>query len=345
MIATGARAFVPPIPGLQEAGYLTNESVFELTELPQRMVVIGGGPIGSEMAQTFARFGTEVIQVEKSSHVLANDDAEAAAVVQAAMVRSGVRLLLNSQVERVDVDGNQRIAFIQTPDGVVEERVDHILIGAGRVPNVDLNLEAVGVKYTERHGVEVDDYLRTSNSRIFAAGDVASRFKFTHAADFLARTVIQNALVASYTRAFGWKKASDLVIPWATYTSPELAHVGLTESKANESGVEVDVYKVDFEHLDRAILEGDTEGFVKFVCRKGSDEILGGTIVSERAGDMIGEITLALQKKVGLGSVASVIHPYPTIGEAIRKAGDQYNKTKLTPFAARVFKNFFRWTR
>ena len=345
VVATGARAFVPSIPGLEEAGYLTNETVFELTELPKRLIVIGGGPIGSEMAQTFARFGADVIQVEKSAHVLSNDDTEAAAVVQKAMQRSGVSQLLNSEVERVDVRDGETVAVIRTPEGVREEAVDDILIGAGRVPNVQLGLDAVGVRYSERYGIEVDDYLRTSNPRIYAAGDVASRFKFTHAADFLARAVIQNALVASKIKVAGWKKASDLVIPWATYTSPELAHVGKTAAEAEAEGVEVDVYKVPFEHLDRAILEGDTEGFVKIVTRKGSDEILGGTIVSDRAGDMIGEIALAIQKKIGLGSIASVIHPYPTVGEAIRKAGDLYNKTRLTPFAAKVFKRFLAWTR
>lgn len=345
VIATGAKAFVPPIPGLKEAGYLTNENVFELTELPSRLVIVGGGPIGSELAQTFARFGTDVIQVEKSGHVLANDDAEAAAVVQAAMQRSGVTQLLNSEIERVETAGGQKIVYIKTPEGIREEAVDHVLIGAGRVPNVGLNLEAAGVKYTERHGVEVDDYLRTSNPKIYAAGDVASRFKFTHAADFLARAVIQNALVASVIKVGGWKKASDLVIPWATYTTPELAHVGKTQDQASKEGIETDVYKVEFEHLDRAILDGDTEGFVKIVTKKGTDEIIGGTIVAERAGDMIGEITLAIQKKVGLGTIASVIHPYPTVGEAIRKAGDLYNKTKLTPTAAKAFKWLFAKTR
>lgn len=345
VIATGAKAFVPPIPGLTEAGFLTNENVFELTELPQRLIVVGGGPIGSEMAQTFARFGSEVIQVEKSAHVLSNDDAEAAAVVQEAMQLSGVIQLLNSEIERVETAGDKKIAYIKTPEGVREETVDHILIGAGRVPNVNLNLEAAGVKYSERHGVEVDDYLRTSNPNIFAAGDIASKYKFTHAADFLARAVIQNALVASVIKVGGWKKASDLVVPWATYTTPELAHVGKTEEQAKKDGIETDVYKVSFEHLDRAILDGDTEGFVKIVTKKGTDEIIGGTIVSERAGDMIGEITLAIQKKIGLGSIASVIHPYPTVGEAIRKAGDLYNKTRLTPTAAKAFKWLFTKTR
>lgn len=345
VIATGARAFVPPIDGLEEAGFLTNETLFELTELPGRIAVIGGGPIGSEMAQTFARFGSQVLQIEKSDRIMANDDPEAAEIVAESMKRNGVRHLFESEVENVVADDRGRVLSIRTPDGVIEEVVDHILIGAGRVPNVQLGLDAVGVRFDERHGVEVDDYLRTSNPKIFAAGDVASRFKFTHAADFMARAVIQNALVASFVRVAGWKNASDLVIPWATYTTPEVAHVGLTQSKAADDGVEIDVYKVDLEHLDRAILDGDTEGFVKILVKKGTDEIVGGTIVAERAGDMIGEITLAMQQKIGLGSVASVIHPYPTIGEAIRKAGDQYNKTRLTPFAAKMFERLFRWTR
>lgn len=345
VIATGARAFVPNIPGLKEAGYLTNATIFELTEQPNRLAVLGGGPIGSELAQTFASLGVNVVQIEQGPQILSNDDPEAAAIVQKSLVDHGVRLLLETQLTSVRADGNEKVLTLKTPSGEQTERVDNILVATGRTPNVELGLEAASVEYDLRKGVIVDDYLRTSNPRIFAAGDVASRFKFTHAADFLARTAIQNALVASFIRVAGWKKASNLRIPWCTYTTPEVAHVGLTVQVAAEQGTAVDVYKVDFEHLDRAILEKATDGFVKIVCRKGSDKILGGTIVAERAGDMIGEITMAMQNKIGLGSIASVIHPYPTIGEAIRKAGDAYNKTRLTPTAAGLFKRFFRWTR
>lgn len=345
VVATGARAFVPDVPGLREAGFLTNETVFELTQRPDRLAVVGGGPIGCELAQTFASLGSRVVQVEQGGRILPKDDPEASSLVMQSMAQSGVCLRLNSRLQRVDVDGSDKLLHIETPDGEITERVDQILIATGRVPNVDLNLEAAGVRYDARNGIEVDDYLRTSNPRIFAAGDVASKYQFTHAADFLARIAIQNALVASVIRVAAWKRASDLIIPWSTYTSPEVAQVGATENAAAEQGIDVDVYKVDFSHLDRAILESAKEGFVKIVCRQGSDEIIGGTIVAERAGDMIGEITMAMQSKIGLGALASVIHPYPTIGEAIRKAGDQYNKTRLTPAKAKLLRKFFKWTR
>ncbi|APZ96485.1 Mercuric reductase [Fuerstiella marisgermanici] len=335
VIATGARASAPPIPGLDSVDYLTNENLFSLTELPQRFGIVGSGPIGSEMAQSFARFGSEVFLFERDGHILTREDADAAAVVQKQFERDGVHLMLNSNNMAVKPTDDGKICVSAVQNGVPSDTVvDQLLIAVGRAPNTDgLNLEAVNVKY-DRPGIEVNDNLQTTNPRIYAAGDICSKYKFTHAADFQARIVIQNALFA--VGPFGKKKASDLIIPWATYTSPEIAHVGMYEHDAKDAGVEIDTYIQEFADVDRAILEGQDEGFVKVHTKKGTDEIVGATIVAENAGDMISEITVAMTSKVGLSKIASAIHPYPTQAEAIRKLGDQINRTKLTPLARKV---------
>lgn len=328
VIATGARAAVPPIPGLAEAGYLTNETIFNLTELPASLAVIGGGPIGCELAQTFARFGSQVTLIDMEGHVLVREDADAAEVVQKALQRDGVRLELNAKIAEARrgavVIGNKEIP------------ADRILVAAGRAPNIEgLGLEAAGVRFTKQ-GVEVDDHLRTSNKNVFACGDVASRFQFTHVADAQARIVIQNALF------FGRSKASALTIPWCTYTTPEIAHVGLYEKDAKERGISVDTLTVPLSSVDRAILDGADEGFLRLHLEKGKDRILGATLVAEHAGDMIGELCLAITHGIGLGKIASVIHPYPTQGEVIKKAADQWRRTRLTPGVKKLFERWFR---
>ncbi|HEX3129571.1 MAG TPA: mercuric reductase [Thermoanaerobaculia bacterium] len=328
VIATGGRAAVPPIRGLAEAGYRTNETIFNLTELPERLVVIGGGPIGCELAQAFARLGSRVTLLDKYSHILIREDADAAEVVQKAMLRDGVQLEFQAKVQEV----RGRTVVIEGR----EIEADEILIAAGRTPNVEnLGLEAAGVKYGKK-GVEVDDNLRTSNRNVFACGDVASRYQFTHIADAQARIVIQNALF------FGRAKASTLTVPWCTYTSPEIAHVGLYEKEARERGMEVDTLTVQLSTVDRAILDGADEGFLRLHLEKGKDRILGATLVAEHAGDMIGELCLAITHNIGLGKVASVIHPYPTQGEIVKKAADQWRRTKLTPGVKKLFERWFR---
>ncbi len=335
VIATGARASAPPIPGLDSVPYLTNENLFSLTELPKRFGIIGAGPIGVEMAQSFARFGSEVFLFEQANQVLLREDADAAAVVQKQLLRDGVKLVLGSEDQRISPTDNDKIRVVGKQQGKPYDIVvDQLLVAVGRAPNTDgLDLESVNVDY-DRTGVQVNDNLQTTNSRIYAAGDICSKYKFTHAADFQARIVIQNALFA--IGPFGKKRASDLLIPWATYTSPEIAHVGMYPNDAKEAGVEIDTYVQHFAHVDRAILEGKDEGFVKVHTRKGTDKIVGATIVAENAGDMISEITVAMTNKIGLAKIGATIHPYPTQAEAIRKLGDQFNKTKLTSFSKRV---------
>ena len=340
VIATGARAASPPIPGLGEIDALTNETLFSLTELPQRMTLIGGGPIGCEMAQAFACFGCEVTLIEKGSHVLSREDADAAQIVQTAITADGVHLKLDASVVRFEKRGGQKVTIYE--QGGIEHEVlgDQVLISIGRSPNVHhMGLENVGVQFDQRRGIQVNDRMQTTHGMIYAAGDVASTYKFTHAADFQARIVIGNALFK------GRSKASNLVIPWVTYTSPELAHVGITAEVAETLEVSIDTYTQDFSGVDRAILAGQTTGFAKVHVKRGTDQIVGATIVAENAGDMISEITLAMTHGIGLKKIASTIHPYPTVADAIRKLGDQYNKTRLTPTVSRLFKTWLRWTR
>ena len=340
VIATGARAAAPPIEGLDHVDYLTNESVFSLTELPGRFGIIGGGPIGSEMAQAFARFGSEVFLFEQSGHILSREDSAAAEIVQRQLESDGVNLVLNAENMKLHSQGGG-ISVEVTQNGTGKTVVvDQLLVAVGRRPNTGgLNLESVGVLY-DKTGVIVGDHLQTSNPRIFAAGDICSRLKFTHAADFQARIVIQNALFA--LGPFGKKRVSDLLIPWATYTSPEIAHVGMYPADAEKAGIEIDTYIQSLEHNDRAILEGSNEGFVKVHTKKGTDKIVGATIVAEHAGDLISEITVAMKNNVGLSAVGSTIHPYPTQAEAIRKLGDQFNKTRLTSTSAKLLKFLMR---
>jgi dihydrolipoamide dehydrogenase len=339
VIATGARAAHPPEEGLQETGFLTNETIFNLTELPQRLIVIGGGPIGCELAQAFRRFGSEVTIIQHS-RFLPKEDPDASAILSRIFEREGIRVLLNAKVLRArktDV-GKEVVAEVDGKEQSIQG--DEILIGAGRAPNVEgLNLEAVGVEFDSRQGVEVNDYLQTTNPRIYAAGDVCMAWKFTHAADAAARIVIQNTLFR------GHAKLSTLNMPWCTYTDPEVAHVGLYEADAREKGIKTDTFKVEMSAIDRARTDGETEGFIKVLVRKRTDQILGATIVSTHAGEMISEITTAMAAKAGLKTLSGVIHPYPTQAEAIKRVADAYNRTRLTPTVKKLFAKWMAWQR
>ena len=340
VITTGARAWHPSIPGLAEAGYLTNETIFSLTELPSRLGIIGAGPIGCEMAQTFARFGSEVHLFEGAEQILIREDSDAAKIVEKQMVRDGVNLICCGKVVGVETTSTGKVVKHEREGEVESIEVDEILVGVGRSPNVQgLGLETVGVEYDNRKGIKVNDRLQTTNSLIFAAGDVCSRFKFTHTADAMARIVIGNALFK------GRAKVSALTIPWCTYTDPEIAHVGLYDKEAEEKGLKVKTFIQPLADIDRAILEGEDEGFVKVHVQEGTDKILGATIVARHAGEMINEITLAMVGGLGLGTIAKTIHPYPTQAEAIKRTGDAFNRTRLTPFVSGLMKKWLAWTR
>lgn len=331
-LCTGARAALPEISGINQSAVLTNETLFSLAEFPRRLAVIGGGPIGCEMAQCFARLGSQVTLYEPSDRVLNKDDSDAARIVMEAFRREGVSIRTNTRVE--SLRRSDSVTSVVSRGGTEEHHdpFDAVLVATGRAPNVEgLDLEAAGIAY-DKHGVTVDDRLRTTNPRVYAAGDICSRFKFTHAADFQARIVIQNALF------WGRAKASQLIIPWCTYTSPEVAHVGLLPSDAEQQGIAIDTFTQPLSGVDRAILDSETGGFVKVHVRRGTDRIVGATIVAAHAGEMISEVTLAMRNGIGLKGLASTIHPYPTQADALRKIGDQYNKTRLTPFAQRLLK-------
>ena len=337
-IATGTRAAAPSIPGLDAAGFLTNETVFSLTALPHRLIVIGGGPVGCELAQAFRRFGSRVTLLEMAPTIMPQEDPDAVRILKDSLLRDGIDVREGIRIESVQtVAGGKRVRI----EGVEHEiEADEILVAAGRIPIVDgLNLEAAGVDYDRRTGVKVNDRLQSSNPRIYAAGDICSPYRFTHAADAAARIVIRNALF------MGRERASALTIPWCTYTDPEIAHVGLYESQAEARGIAIRTFMQPLSDVDRAVLDGETAGLVKVHVKKGTDQIVGATVAAKHAGEMISELTLAMVGGLGLGTIARTIHPYPTQAEAIRKIGDAYNRTRLTPTLSRLFHHWMSWTR
>jgi pyruvate/2-oxoglutarate dehydrogenase complex dihydrolipoamide dehydrogenase (E3) component len=341
VVATGARPAALPVAGLAEAGFLTNETVFDLTECPRRLAVIGAGPIGCELAQAFGRLGSEVVVLHADRHVLPREDADAAGIVQARLLEEGVRLVHACLVEGVELRDAEKLVRFRHADGREEQvAVDEILLAVGRTPNVEgLDLETAGVEFDSRVGVRVDDHLRTTNPRVFAAGDVCMDWKFTHAADAAAKIVVQNALFHPTARL------SSLIMPWCTYTDPELAHVGLSEHEAREQGIAIDTYRVPLADVNRAVIDGEEQGFVKIHVRKGRDEILGATIVAAHAGEMISEVTLAMVGRLGLGTLLKVIHPYPTQAEGIVRAAGLWRRATFTPTLKWLFERWLAWRR
>ncbi len=344
-ICTGARAAAPPIPGLNDVGYLTNETVFSLTTLPTRLAIIGGGPIGCELAQAFARFGSQVTLLEQLDDILPREDPDAADIVRKRMERDGVTFALGIKVNAVQHRDHQKVIHYTSHDGSeLELTVDDILVGAGRAPNIDgLGLEKAGVKF-DSTGVTVDPSLRTSNRRIYAAGDVCFPFKFTHTADAMAQIVIQNAL---FPHPFGLGKADthSLIIPWCTFTEPEVAHVGMYETDATAKGIKVETFTLPLTEVDRAILDGESEGFIRVHVREGTDTIVGATIVAGHAGSLISEITVAMQAGKGLSLIGNTIHPYPTQSEAIRKVANLLRKKRFSSQQKSLLGHWFQWTR
>lgn len=347
VIATGGYPALPSIRGLAELhgeaekpasgsarpGVYTNETFFNMTAKPNRLVVIGSGVIGMELAQAMQRLGSQVTMFGRSGKVLPKEDSDLASLVKAQLVADGVQFQLNvsqyvsiARTGAVSEEGYPEMVMQTVEKGEKKEyKFDAILIAAGRKPNVTgMDLEKAGVEYDVKVGLKVSDGLQTTNPRIYGVGDCCSAFKFTHAADFMARMVIRNALF------LGKEKMSNLLIPYATFTSPEIAHVGLYESDLTEKNIGFNTFEKHFEHNDRAICDGNTVGMVRIHVDGKSDKILGASIVGEGAGNMISEITLAMESGTGLGQLASVIHPYPTTAQAIAHTGDLYNKTRLT---------------
>jgi len=343
VIATGSRAVIPKIEGIETVPYFTNETIFdELKEKPESMIVLGGGPIGCELGQALSRLGVKVTIVEYVPQILAPEDIDVGQFMQKRFEAEGITVQHCTEATRVSMrDGLITLEGNYKPPGVAQgspvQFTGHaLLLAVGRCPMMKaLNLEAAGVKYTA-NAVEVNDYLQTSQPHIYAAGDIANRLKFTHTADYTARVVIRNILMPFQ---FLRQKVEWSVVPWCTYTDPEVAHIGLGEKEAQQKKIEYDLFVVSLQDVDRAVVESEDAGFAKVLTEKGSDKILGATIVAPHAGDLLHEFVLAMSAKIGLGKIASMIHAYPTFAELARKAGDKYNKTRLTPRA----KNIFSW--
>ena len=346
VIATGARAALPPIAGLAGAAPRTNETIFDLGARPGRLVVIGGGPIGCELAQAFAGHGTAVTLLEGGPRLLARDEPDAARLVAASLVRGGTTVRTSARITAVarEADGAVRVAY-EHDGGMHVATGDELLVAAGRAPNVEgLDLERADVA-SSRQGITVDATLRTSNPRIFAIGDVLGGAQFTHVADAHARLVVANALF----RGIGGGRADRLVVPRVTYTTPEVASVGVVAgaSAAPDAHAErdapADVVRVDFAHVDRAVVEDATEGFLAVHLRRGGDRIVGATIVGEHAGELLMPLVHAMTHGIGLGALGRTIHPYPTRSEIVRKAADQYRRRALTPGRAALLRRALRW--
>jgi pyruvate/2-oxoglutarate dehydrogenase complex dihydrolipoamide dehydrogenase (E3) component len=341
ILATGARPSLPGIPGLDGAGVLTNETLFSLTTLPPRLAVLGGGPIGCEMAQAFARFGSRVTLVERADRVLPREEPEASRAVHRALQADGVDVRLESRVTGVVGAGGgraTRVRLERAGEAEVTVEAERVLAALGRTPNVDVGLDVAGIAV--RNGrVQVDSRLRTTNRRVYAVGDVASTRHFTHAADAQARLAVRNALF------FGRGRHDELVIPAAVYTSPEIARVGPTLSELTSSGAEVETIRVPFADVDRARLDGSEEGRLMVHLAAGSDRILGATLVAERAGDLLAPLTQALTHGIGLEGLGEVIHPYPTVSAAVGRAADDHRRRTLTPRIERLLGWIVRLTR
>ena len=330
VLATGGRARLPDIDGLADVGPLTNA--------PDHLAVLGAGPIGCELAQAFAALGVRVTLVHTGERIMQVESPECSALVHEALVADGVDIHLGTETTaaRRNAAGDTVLSFKGRDDLVCS----HLLVAAGRTPNVgDLGLHAAGIEHDARHGITVDDHLRTSHPRVYAAGDCAGQLKFTHAADAQARIIIRGALFP------GEGDKSGLVIPWCTYTAPEVARVGQNAAELDEAGVEFDHFRTAWSDVDRAVCEGETAGFAECFVKQGTDELLGACVVGPHAGDLLAPFVLAMTHGLGLGQLAGTVFPYPTRAEVARKLGDAYRKTTLSPMKEKLLHTFLNWTR
>ncbi len=339
-VCTGSDPFVPPIPGLKDVGFQTNETIFTMPEQPKRLAVIGGGPIGSELGQSFARLGSTVSLIEGSPRILSREDADTAAVVATSMKADGMTLHTNSKLMQVDRSPTGKVLHLQLASGEeTQVEVDDILVATGRRPSTaKIGLEEVGIK--RDHGrIVVNERMQTNRRSVYACGDATGPFPFTHTANQQARVIIQNALLP-----FKTKMRYD-TIPWCTFTDPELARVGLSEAEAKQRGIPYRVFTFPFAEVDRAICEDALEGFIKVLVPPKKDTILGVAIVGAHAGELIHEFVVAKAGGLRLGQIASTIHIYPTLAEINRRIADKVRSSRFTPTVAKVFKNYFAWRR
>jgi dihydrolipoamide dehydrogenase len=342
ILATGASPFVPPIPGLDRVDYLTSDNLWQLRQLPQRLVVLGGGPIGCEMTQAFARFGAQVTQVEMAPRLMGREDADVADFIRERFEAEGVRVLTGHAAKEVLVEGASKVLVCEQAGERVEVPFDAILVAVGRKPQTaGFGLEELGVRLSARGTLETDPFLRTNFPNIFCAGDVAGPYQFTHTAAHQAWYATVNALFGDF-RKF---RADYRVIPWCTFTDPEVARVGLNETEAREQKVPHEVTRFDLAELDRAIAEGETHGWIKVITPPGKDKILGATIVGPHAGDLLAEFILAMKHGIGLNKILATIHPYPTLAEANKAAAGEWKKAHVPEKLLGWVEKYHAWRR
>jgi len=317
-ICTGASAFVPPVDGIDSVDYLTNESLFEIDDLPEELIIVGGGPIGSEMSQAFVRLGTKVDVVDMAPGILRNDDPELTSILKETLEGEGVTYHLESSLKKVASTGSRIAVSIEQNDGEKMLEADKILMATGRRANIDsLQLKTAGIE-TYRGGISVNDKCQTNKKHIYAVGDVTGRYQFTHMCEHMAKVATSNALIKVPM------KIDKKHVPWVTYTNPELGHVGATEQQLVDSGESFEVYRFPFSKIDRAITDGNTTGLIKVYAKKWSGKILGASVLGAHAGEMISQYALAMRNGVSLREFADTIHPYPSYGLGARRAADQW---------------------
>lgn len=337
VIATGSRAVIPSIPGLNQVPYLTNESLFELKEQPSTLTIVGGGPVGIEMGQAFQRLGTQVTIVDRLDRILKNDDEELAKMLQNRLQKEGIQFRLSASIQSI-YDVNGRIE-IDTKINELEKSwaSDQLLVATGRVPNHDqLGLDRAGVTHS-KHGIHVNDRCRTNVRHIYAAGDVTGRYQFTHMSEHMAKIATTNALLKLPM------KIDTKHVPWSTYTDPELSHVGATESSLIQDGVAYEIYRFPYDKIDRAVMDQQTDGLIKIFAKKRSGKILGATIYGAHAAELISEYAISMKNGVSLRKIADTIHPYPSYGLGARRAADQWYVKSQSEWAIKMIKKIFSY--
>ncbi|GAB5498436.1 MAG: bifunctional TVP38/TMEM64 family protein/FAD-dependent oxidoreductase [Pseudohongiellaceae bacterium] len=342
IVATGARPLVPPIPGLDDVGYLTSDTVWELDELPKKLLVVGGGPIGCELAQAFHNLGAEVTQVDMAERIMPREDEEVSTAVMEQFSRQGIELLTQHKLQRFVMENGKKFMEAEHHGQTVRVEFDQVLIAIGRKPNVEgFGLENLDLPLNDNGTININNSMQTTYPNIFACGDVAGPYQFTHMASFQAFFAAINAVLGGLWRL----RASYRVVPWATFTDPEVARVGLSEQEAKDQGVDYEVTRFDLDHLDRALADGEAHGFIKVLTVPGKDKILGATIVGYHAGELIGEFVFAMTHNMGLKKIAAVTHIYPTLLEANKFSANAWRSARLPEKYFPWMERFFRWQR
>ena len=339
VIATGSKTFIPSIPGLDSVPFYTNETIFDnMQQAPLSMMIIGGGPIGCELAQVMGRLGVAVKLIERLPRLIHSDDRDASALIKNCLEKEGIEIHTATNVTQFEYTGHDIIATVEKEGQKKTLKTQAVLLATGRQPNIDnMGLDNAGVDF-DHSGIKVNSSLTTSKPNIYACGDVVGPYLFTHSADYQARIVTRNILIPWFKAKVNYQW-----VPRVTYTDPEVAHFGLTEDTAKQNNIPYNIYRYDWNNLDRAITDSATNGFIKVLTKSGSDKILGATIVGVHAGEVMHEVLVAAKHGIGLSKLSNTIHAYPTFSSSVQRVADVYQKTRLTPFAAKLFKWLYRW--